>query len=633
MQDAVYDSGTPSFCQATTTSDYTGMNGSISVNGVEVITFSDLSSGTFTYPTPLPVTAGNATVTAISLENYQYVAMTMTIANLWDAVEVSITLNKTNYKTIERKFTVFGYDIGKNPSIAATNVNPEFYLVMIPNNYGTAKATTGTIPNSSLTGTWTTTTGSGETIKLEAVKDGVTGNSISLTAGDGATTLATLVSNWNSINPGNTVTLTETNGTGYKPGVGETFTLTGGTEAVISGKLAYSNFVGWRKPFTNDLYLNANYSEINDSVEYKDTSSTPVVLSTSHSSILPCYGGSAINLVSTMYDKTSCPPAVLDTCTHGPLTFINLVLIPTFSCGISCVNCCTTNDCLVKIETNTVQFILDTSTISVLKYDDVSIVSTETVTLKATLYDGCGNYINEKSSSISINPLPALSGSQVLLDFPCEGDYAVVGEISTGAYSCTYTKTFTGCSFYKIVESECGKHTLTNLSSSELTLVVESLDKDKNWASFITTKTVKPCSTYDILTPNDGVYRVTTTVGATTEYKVIIQDCGMKACFVDFTKERVCNPKADCSCGGNCSGLCNITPTDVYDFNAFSVLTYNYFALLNDLYIKNFVYTVFTTSDTDKLYTIKQYLDRIEEYCGTCSTTTVDTNTGTCGCS
>ena len=162
----------------------------------------------------------------------------------------------------------------------------------------------------------------------------------------------------------------------------------------------------------------------------------------------------------------------------------------------------------------------------------------------------------------------------------------------------THTETFTGCSFYKVTETACGKNTLTNLGATDLTLVVEVLDEDKNWAAHIASTVVAACATYEILTPDDGVYRITTTLGTTTEYKILIQDCVMKACFVEFTKQRVCNPKADCACGGNCSGLCNVTPTDVYDFNS-----------------------------------IKQYLDRIKEYCGTCTTTTVDTNTGTCGCS
>lgn len=624
MQDAVYDSTTSSFCQAAVLSDYTGISGSIDVNGVEVITFTDLSTGTFTYPTPLPVTSGNAVVTAITLENTSYVAMTMTVVNLWDAVEVTITLNKTDYKEVKRTFTVFGYDIGKNPNIAATSINPDMHLVMIPTTYGSATATTGSIAPAV-----------GYLLDITADFPGAAGNSINLVT-NGFDSLESLIVLWNNANPFNTATLTYATGSNLILGAAYPLPLTGGVTSSIAGIdiFAYANFVGWRKPFTNDLYLHANYSQITDSTEYKDTSSTPVLLAQTHIAILPCYDGTPINLTSTIYDQTTCHPTViLDTCTYGPLTFNALTLIPTFSCGITCVNCCTDANCLVKIDANNVQFILDTSLITALNNDDTGIVSTETVTLKTTLYDGCGNYINDNSAVISLNPLPALSGSQVGIAFPAEGDYAVVGEISTDAYSCTYTETFTGCSFYKIVETACGKNTLTNLGATDLTLVVEVLDKDKNWAAHISSIVIAACDTYEILTPDDGVYRITATLGTTTEYKILIQDCVMKACFVEFTNQRVCNPKADCACGGNCSGLCNVTPTDVYDFNAFSILTYNYFALLNDLYVKNFVYTVFTTSDTDKLYSIKQYLDRIKEYCGTCTTTTVDTNTGTCGCS
>lgn len=87
-------------------------------------------------------------------------------------------------------------------------------------------ATTGVV--SSLTGTWTASTGFGETIQITADNPGINGNSVALAAGDGGSLLSSIISNWNALNPTNTVTLTETNGTGYIPGVGETFTLTGG---------------------------------------------------------------------------------------------------------------------------------------------------------------------------------------------------------------------------------------------------------------------------------------------------------------------------------------------------------------------------------------------------------------------
>ena len=92
--------------------------------------------------------------------------------------------------------------------------------------YGSTFATTGVV--SSLTGTWTTSVGVGETIQITADNAGVDGNSVALAAGDGGSLLSSIISNWNAANPTNTVTLTETNGTGYIPGVGETFTLTGG---------------------------------------------------------------------------------------------------------------------------------------------------------------------------------------------------------------------------------------------------------------------------------------------------------------------------------------------------------------------------------------------------------------------
>ena len=298
VQDAVYDSSTPSFCQAAILSNYVGISGSIDVNGVEVITFTDLSTGTFTYPTPLPVTSGNAIVTAIALENTSYVAMTMTVVNLWDAVEVTITLNKTDYKQVKRTFTVFGYDIGKNPNM---------HLVMIPTTYGSATATTGSIAPAV-----------GYLLDITADFPGAAGNSITLVT-NGFDSLESLIVLWNNANPFNTATLTYATGSNLILGAAYPLPLTGGVTSPIAGAdtLAYANFVGWRKPFTNDLHLYANYTQLNDSAEYKDTSATPVLLAQTHMAILPCYSGTPINLTSTIYDLTSCPPVVLDTCKNN----------------------------------------------------------------------------------------------------------------------------------------------------------------------------------------------------------------------------------------------------------------------------------------------------------------------------
>lgn len=618
IQDAVYNSITPSFCNPTTQADYNGISGNIIVNGISVIDFTDLATGVFTPVSPFPIDANGINVIGITLENIFYVALEIDIPNLWDSTEVTITLNKTDYKSLSRTFTIFGYDIGKNPNIAITSINPDMNLVMIPEVYGTVAATTGTLIPAV-----------GYELTITANTLGEIGNTISIIP-DGIETLESLVNIWNIANPANTATITYTLGIGYIPGIAEVYPLAGGTNVAITAELAYANFVGWRKPFTNDLHLYANYSEINDGVEYKNTTDT---LASTHIAILFCYSGTPITLTSTIYEGSACHgTTILDTCIFGPLTFNSLNLIPTFSCGVTCVDCCT-DDCLVNIGTNYAQFVLDVSAITPLNSSDIAIVSTDTVTIKATVYNGCGSYVSDNSAVISLNPLPALAGSQLPITFPSEGDYAVSCEVSSDAFKCLHTEIFKGCSFYKLVKDDCGKHTITNLASVDLELDVETLDKDGNWVLYISNEIITPCNSYEILTPDDGVYRISAKILALVEYKIIVQDCAMKACFIEFTKKRVCNPKADCACGGNCSGLCNKIPTDVYDFNAFSILVYNYFALLNDLYVKNFIFTVFTPSDISTLLTINQYLERIKEYCGNCSNTTVDTNTGDCGCS
>ena len=103
-------------------------------------------------------------------------------------------------------------------------------------------ATTGNVGFPTLAGTWTTSTGFGETINITADFGGVAGNAVAIVAGDGVSLLSQLIVNWNTANPLNTVNLVEANATGYKPGVGETFVLIGGS--VASGHERFTDSTG-----------------------------------------------------------------------------------------------------------------------------------------------------------------------------------------------------------------------------------------------------------------------------------------------------------------------------------------------------------------------------------------------------
>lgn len=92
-------------------------------------------------------------------------------------------------------------------------------------------ATTGNV--TTLSGSFFGSTGPGvEAINLTADNTGIIGNNIVIT-GDGIDLLSTLVLDWNTANPANTITLTEIVGTVYTPSNGETFTLSGGVDEVV----------------------------------------------------------------------------------------------------------------------------------------------------------------------------------------------------------------------------------------------------------------------------------------------------------------------------------------------------------------------------------------------------------------
>lgn len=600
VKEAVYTADPPSFCGNTIQATYAGISGSIKINGVNAINFTNLASGLFIHA-GLPFVAGGVTINNIILENSLYVALEIDTPNLLDTAEIEVTLDKTGYTSLVRRFTVFGYDIGRNPNIALTSINPDLYLVLIPSPVVGAYATTGLL-----------TPAIGIAFTITANNIGTLGNAITFSE-DGINTIENLVAIWNAANPLNTCTVVYTSGSNYISNI-LTFNLTGGVN-VVEDNVAYADFVGWRKPFKNDLYLFANYSNIADLVEYTDT--TPATLGTTHTLVLPCYSGAAITLTSRQYEGCPCgcgSSELISSCSFGPLTFPKLILIPSFSAEATCDDSCS-DDCLVTINDNYVQFVIDVDAITPLNLDDVEIVSTESVDLEVTMYSACGVELNNSSAVASLNPVPALVDLQVPITIPEQGDFVLKCKISTAYYECYKVLEIQGCHRFTVTKTECNTHVFKNLSLDIMVISIEKLIGLDEWQELVPITDVDSCAEYTIQVKVDGVYRI---IVDGTEYRIFIEDCNMKTCFVNYMQKRICNSKASCACGGNCNGLCNKIPIDLYDYNVFMSLVYGYMSILNGLYLKNFIYTVFTPNDNTTLYDLNTYLERIQEYCGTC---------------
>lgn len=605
-----------SMCGNTQQINYTNLSGNIAVNGLSVISFTNLASGLFLH-SPFPVDANGINVSSVTLENALYVAVGIDIPEIYESVEVVITLNKTGYIQVQRRFTVFGYDIGRNPNIGLTSINPDFYFVMLPVPVIAEFATTGEV-----------VAAIGNIFTITADFAGVAGNSINIVS-NGFDTIEELVTAWNIANPLNTATVVYSQGGAYSGGT-PLMPFTGGVNGVPEDQ-AFADFVGWRKPFTNDLYLFANYSNIQDTAEYFNVADS-ASLATTHSALLFCSNVTSVYLTTKTQHGCGCGHMETeDECTTDEKEFIKMTLIPAFSVGVTCVDCCSEDDCLVITEPNFVQFILDVDAITPLNVDDVEVVSIEEVELNAILYDACGNEISTDSLVTPLNPLAALEDTQIPITLPDIGDF-IVKVTMTGAngtvFICTKIVTIEGCYYYSVTKTECNKHLLKNHSLSSLTYSVEQLSSTGVWTTVLATATLLTCTSVEITFATDGIYRITIDEEV---YRVFVQDCFMKACYVDYVMKRVCNPKAACACGGNCGGLCDKTPVDLYDFNAFMLLVYNYFGMLNGLYVKNWVFTIFQPSDLERLVTIVKLLERIKEYCGNCQAN-ITVNQVDCGC-
>ena len=96
--------------------------------------------------------------------------------------------------------------------------------------------------------------------------------------------------------------------------------------------------------------------------------------------------------------------------------------------------------------------------------------------------------------------------------------------------------------------------------------------------------------------------------------------CAVENCFMNYLKNLLCcDPTVACKV------------PNYYEFNAFFALLHSYTAFLNSFGNFENYYTSISSTQVADLYTMKQILDRAEEYCNECLPL-IRTNTN-CGCS
>jgi len=141
------------------------------------------------------------------------------------------------------------------------------------------------------------------------------------------------------------------------------------------------------------------------------------------------------------------------------------------------------------------------------------------------------------------------------------------------------------------------------------------------------------CTCKEIVLTEDGIYNFQFQNGEENSNMIVIVDCNWKACMLEYIKKFACTKVAACSCGGNCTNNCTSVPHDMYDFNAFSVLSWAYGSLINTEYLNNYIYAVLEPNKLDELFVLSTFLNRAKEYCAKCATATTGSSSSSgCGC-
>jgi hypothetical protein len=584
-------------CSGVTESIVANVSGEFIINGTSfpVADFASVS---------IPDTpVGNVGFSAI-LEAGNVVAAQVSGLELWESATLEIILNLNDHYTYRNVFTVFGYDLGNNPLVVNSDgvpidYNTDINIVLVPSIAGVNQAQ----------GRYNAD------VYTIADNYGTIGNGITIT-GDGVLTLLELVVNYNAANPDNTISASFPFISEVIP-FGETVTTSGGVDAEY--QYPYANVIGWAQPFTNTHYLYDASSSIGESVY---TIATAEQVGLGLSATRCCTTDATTTLTKTSYRVTPCGSREVIGVCDDTVDVETYNLIPTYFATLTCPECCETEDeCLIVDKTYTVNASVSANGLSTMYIDDESQIATETVEIAYELYNNKG-IVTDSNTAVwdyETNVAPIWTTT-----IPKYGDYILLYKVYVeGVFECSVPYNYTGCHYYYIDQLECGKYRIYNYNNEALPIVVSKLN-DESAFEEVTTDSVDACSYKDIEFSSDGVYNIFAN-GTPAENLVVVVDCNIRKCFVDYMLKLACSDKATCSCGGKCASGCSAIPFDFYNFNAFMSMSYGYYSLLNEEYLDHYIYAAVVGDETDfgqedlaRLQNINVFIQRATEYCSEC---------------
>lgn len=399
---------------------------------------------------------------------------------------------------------------------------------------------------------------------------------------------------------------------------------------------AFSNCISYRKPFTNKVYI-YNMVGTSGTISYNNIS-TGENLGGGQSCIVCSIIGINIKQTISVSNKYC---VITDIC-NSSISDVPSIWYPSVNKSVysqlGCNGECTSNMDQQSIELN---FQYSDVTIYYINGNPEWIFSPSTppslyqqVIFEVYDYNGAlintqtfdttllySNYISNPSSIIPtvFNFLMTTFGDVVVkikyqiiiltIDSPDEEDTVIV--------ECIKTQIYDSCNFWKVENGEiCGQFIINNCSMKELNVVISQMQDDKSFIT-LSNEELNELSSITIGLDSDGVYQfsveyIDSEGNNKTEIYLITNYCTFKECYFIYLKKVMC---------GDICEKCN--KTNFYDFNSFMLNAQVFLALLNNEYAFNYFYTAINTNKIEELYTIKQFADRLNEYCSnTCKCST-----------
>lgn len=376
-----------------------------------------------------------------------------------------------------------------------------------------------------------------------------------------------------------------------------------------------SHFIGWRKPFTNDLYVFKNHSNPSIIEYFKNGQSVGI----SNNAIICANEQDLIsaNALCNPSSNCGCNGPSQNSCSSITSVFDYLHhQIPTWETYIANSNGCNNDtSCLVKDQESLATTYINFNTIAQIYINDELTNPFSNVQLTYSLYNSTEDLVQEQTTTIdtlmypiSFNPLT----NQFSFILPNLGANILVVKLEDDCWICEKSYTLCTKDVLDISVSDCNKVKICNYDIVPRFInIIKFIDETTN-EIIIENLEITPCTCYETIL-GDGVYTINL---VDSEYfKVIHLWCAVKDCLRDFALQLACN-KNPC------------TKIDAaYNFNAAVVLMFTYMAYINKYYNYNILYNELSPSLVTDFININKIIERFKEYCEECRN-----GNNPCGC-